>query len=56
MPKTDKELTAEIVISYVSSWHQVSGRAAITGPTIVDMINLVYKTIHALDGDEVAKN
>lgn len=49
MPKTDKELTAEIVISYVESWNARSGTTVLKTDDLIDLITAVYNTVHSLD-------
>lgn len=47
MPKTDKELTAEIVIAFLSAW----GGVNLTPPSQSELPNLiesVYKTVKEL--------
>lgn len=48
MNKTDKELTAEIVCTFIESWHAKQGTSALKIDDVQDMIKCVYTTIHSL--------
>lgn len=52
MPKTDKELTAEIVIAYVQSWNGARGTNALQPSNLVNLIQGVYETLRSLPSDE----
>jgi len=48
MSKTDKELTTEIVTSYIESWNARNTANPINKPQLIDLIQTVYKTIQDL--------
>lgn len=48
MSKTDKELTAEIVNNYVTSWHSKDGAGLISRQHLLDLIVAVNTTIKKL--------
>lgn len=48
MPKTNKELTAEIVSTYIQAWFGSSRTAAMKAEDVADIIKLVHSTISAL--------
>ena len=48
MSKTDKELTVEVVNTFVSSWFSKSNTSALTGAALVSLIEDVYQTISSL--------
>lgn len=49
MPKTDKELTVEVVNTFVASWNAKNSTNAMKGDDVIDLINNVYETIQSLD-------
>ena len=51
MAKTNKELTAEIVIAYVQSWNNSQYTKPIQPSELVDTIQTVYSTICDLSED-----
>lgn len=48
MAKTDKELTVEIVNTYVASWNGSDKTNPINKPQLIDLIKDVHKTIQDL--------
>lgn len=52
MAKTDKELTTEIVCAFIESWNAKNGTQALNIGDVVDIIESVHQTIHALSKDE----
>jgi predicted transcriptional regulator len=48
MAKTDKELTAEIVNTYVSSWNGAHNTQPIKTDVLLNIIKSVHKTISEL--------
>lgn len=48
MAKTDKELTAEIVNNYVTSWNAKERTSPLQFSDLEEAIKLVYKTIRDL--------
>ena len=48
MPKTDKELTAEIVIAYVQSWNAANSAKPMQATVIPEIIKAVYSTVASL--------
>ena len=49
MPKTDKELTAEITIAYITGRLQHTQVTSIPKSDICSLIKDIYKTIHSLE-------
>ena len=49
MNKTDKELTVEVVNTFVEAWNGKSNTNALNADNLVDLIKCVYNTIHSLD-------
>ncbi len=49
MPKTDKELTAEITIAYITGRLQHTKTSCISRSDICGLIKDIYKTIHSLE-------
>ena len=52
MAKTNKELTAEIVIAYVQSWNNSQYTKPMQPDELVDTIKTVYSTICGLSNDQ----
>lgn len=49
MPKTDKELTAEITAAYIAGWFQRTQTPPLQKADVCDFIKNIYKTIHSLE-------
>ncbi len=52
MPKTDKELTTEIVCEFLRAWGTQSNCVPIKIDTLPCVIEIVYNSIHSLDNSE----
>lgn len=48
MAKTDKELTAEIVSTYITSWNARDKSNPVNKPQLIDLIQTVHRTIQEL--------
>lgn len=48
MEKTDKELTIEVVNTFIQSWQAKSNTTPLKANDIKDLINTVYNTVHSL--------
>lgn len=46
--KSDKELTIEVVISFMDGWNSRGGTAPLTADNVNNLIKSVYKTISEL--------
>lgn len=49
MPKTDKELTVEIVCAHINAWGTQDGCTPLTDDDLPSLIENIYNTIHSLD-------
>lgn len=49
MSKTDKELTVEVVNTFVQSWNAKNNTVGIQSNQLPDIIKSIYKTIHNLN-------
>lgn len=52
MSKSNKELTVEVVNTFVSSWFSRTNTTALDGEDLVSIIKDVYATISSLDTQE----
>jgi len=52
MAKTDKELTVEVVNTFVTAWFSKSSNASLKGDTLPELIKDVYTTIANLEEDK----
>ena len=48
MPKTDKELTSEIVCTFIQVWSQRPSNASVNTNDLLDLIKNVYKVVSEL--------
>lgn len=48
MPKTDKELTAEIVCEFIKAWGVSENAKPIQSNQLPDVIELIYETVSKL--------
>ncbi len=53
MAKTDKELTIEVVNTFIASWNNSPKTNAINSPQLIDLIKTVHKTIQDLPETKV---
>ena len=51
MAKTDKELTAEIVCSYINAWGTQNNCVPVKHSELPGLIKDVYNTVHSLETD-----
>ena len=49
MPKSDKELTVEIVTAYVTSWNNKTSVSVLQPADVIDFIESIYKTLQSLE-------
>lgn len=49
MSKTDKELTAEIVTSYISSWNSSENVLPMKATELIDLLQAVHSTLKTLN-------
>ena len=49
MSKTDKELTAEIVTNYISSWNSSDRTQAMKSNELISLIKSVHSTLKELE-------
>lgn len=49
MPKTDKELTVEIVCAHINAWGTQDECTPLTDDDLPPLIENIYNTIHSLD-------
>ena len=52
LAKTDKELTTEIVNTFVSSWNSKNNTQVLNSKHLIDLIQTVHKTIRELPDDK----
>lgn len=52
MNKSDKELTVDVVNTFIQSWNAKNSTVALNSDDVVNMIGAVYKTIHSLPCNE----
>ncbi|HHV13220.1 MAG TPA: MucR family transcriptional regulator [Clostridiales bacterium] len=55
MPKSDKELTAEIICSYIHAWGSQSNCVPVKSSELPNLIKTVYSTIVELEGVDSKK-
>lgn len=48
MSKTDKELTAEIAIAFIQSWHAKPSTSPLSSESVSAIISDIYKVISKL--------
>ena len=48
MNKTDKELTIDVVNTFIQSWNAKDGTCALKADDVIDLIKCVYQEIHSL--------
>ena len=52
MPKTDKELTAEIAVAFIQSWNGAPHTSALETKDACEVINAIYKTLRELPKED----
>lgn len=52
MSKTDKELTVELLTTYISAWNSADRTSAINFEELQSLIKMTHKTIQALPKDK----
>lgn len=52
MPKTDKELTVEIVCAHINAWGTQDECTPLTDDDLPQLIERIYNTIHSLDEEK----
>ena len=55
MLKTDKELTVEIVCTFISSWNAKNSTNAIDAKHVPDLITTVHKALSSLPSEKTSR-